>query len=114
MTDTALGSAQMLERDEQLQMADSALRTAERGAGSVIVVEGAAGIGKTSLLAAVDRRAEHRGLTCLWAAAGERERDLEWSVVRTLVAGALEELSDSSRAELERGPARLVLGLMGE
>jgi hypothetical protein len=104
----------MLERDEQLQVADSALRAAERGAGSVIVVEGAAGIGKTSLLAAVERRAEHRGLTCLSAAAGERERDLQWSVARSLVAGALPKLSDSARGELDRGPARLVLGLVGE
>src|SRR6202161_2892016 len=103
MTDTALGSAQMLERDEQLQMADSALRTAERGGGVVVVLGGAGGKGKTSLLAAIERRAQHRGLTCLWAAAGERERDLEWSVVRSLVANAVEALSDVSRAELERG-----------
>ena len=35
-------------------------------------------------------------------------------MVRSLVAAAVEKLSDVSRAELERGPARLVLPLVGE
>ena len=60
MNDAADGSGLMLERDEQLQMADIALRAAERGAGSIIVLEGPAGIGKTTLLAAIERRARHR------------------------------------------------------
>ncbi len=79
----------MLERDEELLSADGALRAAEHGAGSVVVLEGPAGIGKTSLLAAIARRAQHRGLICLSATAGERERELEWAVVRSLLGGAV-------------------------
>ena len=102
----------VLERDEELLAADGALRAAERGAGSVLIVEGSAGIGKTSLLAAIARRAQRRRLRCRWASAGERERDLEWSVVRSLFAGTAEDLSYDVRAELERGPAPSALQLV--
>ena len=105
-------AAVVLEREQELLTADSALRAAERGAGSVLILEGPAGIGKTSLLAAIAQRAERRQMECLWATAGERERDLEWSVLRSLFAGAVAQLSDGGRAELERGAARLATPLV--
>ncbi|MGB8881250.1 MAG: ATP-binding protein, partial [Solirubrobacteraceae bacterium] len=67
----------VLGRDEELQAADSGLRAAEQGAGSLVVIEGPAGIGKTSLLAAIARRAERRGLICLSATA--REASGSWN-----------------------------------
>lgn len=102
----------MLERDEELLTADSALRVAKDGAGSVVVLEGPAGIGKTSLLAAIERRAQQRGLICLSATAGERERDLEWTVVRGLLRGAVAGMPHAGRADFERGPARFALSLL--
>lgn len=105
-------SALVLERDEELRAADSALRAAEQGAGSIVVLEGPPGIGKTSLLLAIARRAQHRGLVYLPATAGERERELEWTVVRSLLGSAVAELPDVARAKLERGPARLALSLL--
>jgi DNA-binding CsgD family transcriptional regulator len=103
----------VLEREEELLTADSALRAAERGAGSVLVIDGPAGIGKTSLLAAIAHRAERRQVACVWATGGEREQDLEWSVVKSLFAGVVEKLSESARGEVERGAARLALPLVG-
>ena len=105
-------TAVVLEREEELLTADGALRAAERGAGSVLILDGPAGIGKTSLLAAIAHRAQRRQLVCLWATGGERERDLEWSVVRSLFAGVVDALSDRARAEFERGAARLALRLV--
>jgi len=105
-------AAVVLEREEELLTADSALRAAERGAGSVLILEGPAGIGKTSLLAAIAHRAQLRQVGCLWATAGERERDLEWSVVRTLCSGAVDALPGAARTELEHGAARLALPLI--
>ena len=43
-------AAVVLERDEELLTADSALRASERGTCSVLILEGPAGIGKTSLM----------------------------------------------------------------
>ena len=112
MSSGAEGSGLVLERDEELRTAASALRGAERGAGSVVLLEGPAGIGKTSLLAALAHRAQHRGVSCLSATAGERERELEWTVVRGLLSGAVAGMPNTWRARLARGPARMGLSLL--
>ena len=106
-------AAVVLEREEDLLTADSRLRAAEQGAGSVLILDGPAGIGKTSLLGAIAHRAQRRQVVCLWATGAERERDLEWSVVRSLFAGSVEAMSVPARAELERGAARMALPLVG-
>lgn len=107
-------AAVVLEREEDLLTADSRLRAAEQGAGSVLILDGPAGIGKTSLLGAIAHRAQRRQVVCLWATGAERERDLEWSVVRSLFAGSVEAMSVPARAELERGAARMALPLVGD
>jgi DNA-binding CsgD family transcriptional regulator len=113
VTVNALGEwAPVFERDEELRTADSALRIAEDGTGSVVLLEGQAGIGKTSLLSTIARRAQRRGLRCMGATAGERERELEWTVVRGLLASVVAGMSAASRAELAQGPARLALSLL--
>jgi DNA-binding CsgD family transcriptional regulator len=51
----------LLERDGELDVLEDALGRAARGAGSVVLVAGEAGIGKTSLVRAFLRSAAHRG-----------------------------------------------------
>jgi predicted ATPase len=50
----------LLERDGELDALETALRRAEHGAGSVVLVSGEAGIGKTSLLRAFVGAASRR------------------------------------------------------
>ena len=70
----------------------------------MIVVEGAAGIGKSSLLAAAGRSAEAQGATVLSARAGPLEQDAAWGVARQLFAPLQRE---ATWGELTRGAAGL-------
>lgn len=51
----------IVERDSELAALAAGARAAAGGEGSVVVVEGAAGIGKTALLRAAREAAEGRG-----------------------------------------------------
>ena len=82
----------LLEREASLQEIAVAIAHAERGRGSVLLVEGPAGIGKSALLAAARRP----GPRWLRARGGELERELPLGVARQLlepaIAGARDEL----------------------
>ena len=72
----------LLERAAELERVDAALEAACSGTGAVVLVEGAAGIGKTSLLNWARRRAKARGMTVLSASGSPLERDYAMGVVR--------------------------------
>ena len=74
----------LLDRDTELAALADRLEQTRAGAGRVIVIEGAAGIGKSSLLAAVTRSARAQDLTVLRARAGPLEQDAAWGVARQL------------------------------
>lgn len=76
----------LLDRDDELAALADRLRQTRAGAGRVIVVEGVAGIGKSSLLAAAVGGAEAQGVTVLRARAGPLEQDAAWGVARQLFA----------------------------
>ena len=76
----------LLDRDTELATLADRLEQVRAGTGRVIVVEGAAGIGKSSLLAAAGRSAEAQGATVLSARAGPLEQDAAWGVARQLFA----------------------------
>ncbi len=82
----------LLERERESAELSHALSEAQRGHGRVVLVEGSAGIGKTSLLRAAAETAIDMGFTCLRARAGELERDFAYGCVRQLlepvIAGA--------------------------
>jgi DNA-binding CsgD family transcriptional regulator len=78
-------AATLLERERELAALDDALTQAEGGVGRVVVIEAAAGLGKTSLLRAASERAGEAGFTCLRARAGELERDFAYGLVRQLL-----------------------------
>lgn len=65
----------LLERDAALARIDQHLRDAIAGRGSLLLFEGPAGIGKTSLGLAAARRARELGLATLSARGSELERD---------------------------------------
>jgi predicted ATPase len=72
----------LVERAGELERLDAALRAARSGAGVTVVIEGAAGIGKTSLLSVVRDRAVEHGLAVLHARGSRLEREFAMGVVR--------------------------------
>jgi len=104
----------VLERDWELERIGAALGQAMGGAGGVLLVEGPAGIGKTTLgLAAVDA-ARSRGMRVLRAAGRELERDFPYGVVRQLLDPVLRgaELPDRERLLEGAGAASAALGIV--
>ena len=95
----------LLERDEELATVERLLDAAEVGSGGVIVIEGEAGAGKTSLLGAAAEMAARREMLVLRARGGEYERDFPYGVVRQLFEPVLRDRN--RRAELLSGSAAL-------
>lgn len=96
-----------MERGHELRQIHSAVDRACRGSGSLLVIEGPAGIGKSRLLAEACASAEHDGLQVLRARGGALERDLAYGAVRLLLERALAALSEAERAEVLSGAAGL-------
>ena len=78
-----------------------------------MVVEGPAGIGKTSLLPAARTVAAESGMRVLRSRATEVEREFPFGIVRQLFEPTLIEASKSERAELLEGAAGIAAGLLG-
>jgi DNA-binding CsgD family transcriptional regulator len=101
----------LVERERELAAIDALL---ERG-GGVLVVEGVAGVGKTSLVDAACRRAEEHGHETLRARGSELEADFAFGVVRQLFERRLARAEGEEREALVTGPAAAVRPLlMGE
>jgi DNA-binding CsgD family transcriptional regulator len=95
----------LLERTSVLAAVDSALESCGRGAGQLFVVEGPAGIGKTSILAAARSHADAAGMDVLHARASELERTFSYGVVRQLFEPLLRQADDAERRRLLEGVA---------
>ena len=65
-------------------MIDRRLRDAIAGRGSLLLIEGPAGIGKTRLVLAAGQRGRELGLRTLSACGSELERDFAYGLVRQL------------------------------
>ena len=100
-----------MEREGDLARIDGALARARDGRGVLMVVEGPAGVGKTSLLADARAVADATGMRVLRSRGAELEREFAFGVVRQLVEPALRGMDDP--AELFRGPAGVAAGLLG-
>jgi len=79
----------VLERERELARLEEALAGARGGAGQFVMIEGPAGIGKTTLLELARRRARAHGMRVLSASASELERERSHAVVRRLLGGVL-------------------------
>jgi DNA-binding NarL/FixJ family response regulator len=74
----------LLDRDVELAELDRWLAEARAGSGRVIVVEGPAGIGKSSLLTAVGKTAQTDGAASLRARCSPLEQHAAWGMARQL------------------------------
>ncbi|MGW0331876.1 ATP-binding protein [Streptomyces sp. NPDC003011] len=89
---TAAASAALWEREKEVDAvvrAIEALRADGSSAGSLLVIRGEAGFGKTALLAETRRIAERHGCTVWSARGGETLRSVPFNVVRQLLQPAL-------------------------
>jgi DNA-binding CsgD family transcriptional regulator len=109
----AVGSAGVLERDAELARIEAAVTHAQAGHGSLLVVEGPAGIGKSALIGAARAVSEAAGTRTLRARGGELERDFAFGVVRQLLEPTLSEASARARDDLLQGPAGVAGRLLG-
>jgi class 3 adenylate cyclase/DNA-binding CsgD family transcriptional regulator len=103
----------LLERAEELAAVDAALAAANSSTGKLVVIEGLAGIGKTSLLAEGRAHATASGLAVLHARASELEAAFSFGVVRQLFEAAVAAASDQERSRLLGGAAAQAARLFG-
>jgi DNA-binding CsgD family transcriptional regulator len=98
----------LLERADELRALDTVL-----DAGGVLVIEGGAGIGKTSLLRLGSERAARSGWRVLRGAGSELETGFAFGVVRQLFERELATADPPQRTQWLAGPAAAVRGLLG-
>src|SRR5947207_5244590 len=85
----------ILERQSEVGALEAIVADARHGSGTVAVVEGPAGIGKSSLLEAARGYALKGGVTVLGARGGELEVDYPFGVVRQLFEPVAREAEDA-------------------
>jgi DNA-binding CsgD family transcriptional regulator len=103
----------LLERSAELDELVAGLEAARGGAGRFVVVEGAAGIGKTRLLAAARETVGRTGVRALSARGTELERDFPFALVRQLLEPAVRELDQADRREALAGAAAAAGPVLG-
>jgi len=97
-----------LEREGELAEIERCLETARAGGGSLALLEGPGGIGKTRLLTEAQRAAATAGLTVLRARGAELECEFPYGVVRQLLEPAL---AAGEQSDLLAGAAALAAPL---
>ena len=95
------------ERERDLGVISGALDEVAAGAGRVVVVEGPAGIGKTSLLQSARDAAQARNFAVAGARGSELEHAYAWGVVRQLLEPRLRGMSGEARGRTLAGAAAL-------
>lgn len=103
----------LLEREPELAQITGALERANEGQGVLLVVEAAAGLGKTSLLDAAVESARAQGMAALRARGSPLEREFAYGVVRQALEPALTATPVDERDSLFAGAAGLARPLLG-
>jgi DNA-binding CsgD family transcriptional regulator len=105
---------QLVERETELEIVRAAVRSASAGAGRLLVIEGSAGIGKTSLLLGAREHANEAAMHVLHARGSELEREFPYGLVRQLFEPVLADAQDEERRKLMSGAARIVEPLLAQ
>ncbi len=100
-------SGRLQERGRELHVIVDALDHAAEGQGRAIVVSGAAGIGKTSVLELARGAAQERGFAVASARGSDLEVAYAWGVVRQLLEPRLRGMSASALSRTLAGAAAL-------
>ncbi|MBE2318620.1 AAA family ATPase [Solirubrobacter sp. CPCC 204708] len=105
--------ATVIERDQQRARVAAALDRALDRNGSLVLIEGPAGIGRSTELEAARRAARERGMTVLAARASELEQAFAFGVIRQLFERELLSASADRRAALLSDAAVLAAPALG-
>lgn len=97
----------ILERDEDLNRCSAVLEDVPARAGATIVVEGAAGIGKSELLARVCAECAVRGIVPLGVRGNQRDQLLAFGGVRTLLRRWIAASARGSSSGCSPGPRHM-------
>ena len=97
----------LLERDDELMLVSEALRSAHHGSGSLLVIGGPLGNGKSELLRALPGLADQDSTRILSAGASVLEQDYAFGVVRQLLEPALFGAAEKMRERWLSGAAGL-------
>lgn len=103
----ALTPGPLLEREHEVEQLRELWAAARGGEGSLLVVEGPAGIGKTRLLEELRAIARDGDAEVLTARGAELEREFGFGVVRQLLERRVSEAPAEQRRALLAGPAAL-------
>lgn len=103
----------LLERERELEVARNSMIAAREGRGSLTVVSGEAGIGKTRLLERLAELGHELGFECLSGRGGEVERDMPWGLIRQLFDPLIGAAKPSRREELFAGAGELARSVFG-
>lgn len=103
----------LFEREQELDRLRALMGAAAVGHGASALLEGPAGIGKSSLVAAARELAGDMGGETLVARGGELERDFAYGVVRQLFEPRLMGASADDRMAMLQGAAGLAAPLVG-
>ncbi len=101
----------LLDREAELEALAEAVRAAEQGSGRLVLVEGAAGQGKSALLAAARHVAGRKAVSVLSAKGSELEAEVPFGVAVELLGATLQEAGPEGYAQLFRGAANLAAPL---
>jgi DNA-binding CsgD family transcriptional regulator len=97
--------SELRERNPELRDLAAALQSAERGYGRLVVLEGAAGSGKSALAAAAVERGRESGLRTLRSRGGELEREFAFGAIRQLFEPVVAAAAPTERKRLLGGAA---------
>jgi DNA-binding CsgD family transcriptional regulator len=101
-----------VEREQELAILGQSLAAAVNGAGSTIVIEGAAGKGKSRLLTVAGDMARAAGMQVLGANASEFEQDFPFGVAIQLFEPLWASTGPERRRAVLHGPARAAAALL--
>jgi DNA-binding CsgD family transcriptional regulator len=109
-----LADAVLFERDSEIALIGDALERARAGQGSLVVLDGSPGIGKSRLLEATRAIAEEEGMDVLAASGRELETEFGFGVALQLFESRLARAEPDERERLLAGGARLAAPLLAE
>jgi hypothetical protein len=97
----------LVDRERELTIIAESIDGAIAGRGATLLIEGQAGIGKTSLLAAARQLATTRGIAVVVAAGAVLERDFGFGLARQLFEPIVAGTPEPERRRLLSGAAQL-------
>ena len=104
----------LFEREDALELLHESLALAERGRGTLVMLEGPAGVGKTTLLEEIRAAAARREFNILAGRGKEREREVPLVMVEGLFGTFMRNLDEAEQSALLAGSAALAVPLLDQ